>query len=345
MNDDLEDFHEAVNSGEALRRESPVSEPDPPTAIQATKAMAGSGSIRAWALNGDHYYGISQSFDHLEPGCYRSQMSDQGIFLVRQDLHTDSLLTLPDSKSEAIVEEIRQFITLRPEFDKRGFIFKRGILLWGPPGSGKTSTLHLLMDLLVKRQEGIALIIDQPSWAQLALQLIRKIEPNRQVVCLLEDIDGLIHTYGIERYLALLDGEAQIDNVVFVATTNYPELLDKRLVDRPSRFDTVAKIGMPSAEARRAYLCHKEPDLASEVIDEMVNVSEGMSIAHLRELIILTQCFGRPLDVAAKALTASRKRAPSSERSDIATGFAKGLKDTYTIATQGQENGSSGGGA
>ena len=57
--------------------------------------------------------------------------------------------------------------------------------------------------------------------------------------------------YAESEYLSLLDGENQIGNVVYVATTNYPEKLDKRFTDRPSRFDVVQKISMPNEDGKK----------------------------------------------------------------------------------------------
>jgi hypothetical protein len=323
---DLETFYETVGS-EAQSYRSPSD-------VQATRACPPdcppslpSGPVSAWAVNGGLYWGISHSIDKIEPGCYRGGTSPSiGVYLERQPLQTDALLTLSDSKSEAIIDEITQFTTLRPAFVARGLLYKRGVLLWGPPGSGKTSTLHLLMRLIVDRLKGMALLVDNPYIAAEALQLVRRIEPDRQVIAILEDIDGLIANHGVEQYLALLDGESQVDNIVFVATTNYPERLDRRFVDRPSRFDTVEYVGMPSADARRQYLTFKEPLLSGVEIAEMVLATEGLSIAHLREMIILTQCFGRSIHDAAKRLTASRRRTPSSDRAPdgVTLGF-KGL--------------------
>lgn len=311
---DLQVFYESVGQDvdRAAAQCRPVrSVPDPIESSQSSQ----NGPARAWAINGDRYCGITQSLDTLPPGCYRAHAADDvGVYLALQPLRADTILTLPDSKSELVVEEIERFTTMRPEFTKRGLLFKRGLLLWGPPGSGKTSTLHLLMRLIVDRLGGIALLVEHPGLAGSALQLVRRIEPDRQIIAIMEDMDGLVENYGVESYLSLLDGESQIDNVVFVATTNYPERLDRRFVDRPSRFDSVEYVGMPSPEARRAYFVHKEPLLPTVFIDDMVEATEGLSIAHLREMIILTQCFGQTIAQATARLTAFRHRKPSSDR-------------------------------
>jgi Intein splicing domain len=98
-------------------------------------------------------------------------------------------------------------------------------------------------------------------------------------------------------------------------TTNYPERLDKRFVDRPSRFDTIRWIGMPSAAARRVYLEAKEPSLSGEELEQWVGSTDGFSVAHLRELVILVKCFDRPLKMAISRLEAMRLRQPKSNDS------------------------------
>lgn len=344
MSSELETFYEQVGTATSGYERSGRYDDAPatPTAVGGSKPEGSSarGPVSAWAVSDRKYWGISHSIPTIDAGYYRSGFAgDVGVYLERQPIQTDSLIVLPDSKSEAIVQEIEQFMTLRPAFVSRGLLYKRGVLLWGPPGSGKTSTLHLLMRLIVDRLGGLALMVDHPGLAAQALQLVRKIEPERQIIAILEDIDGLLANYGVNEYLALLDGESQVDNIVFVATTNYPERLDRRFVDRPSRFDTVQFVGMPTADARRVYLTHKEPKLDPLVIEQMVDATEGLSIAHLREMIVLTQCFGRTIEDAAKRLTASKYRTPSSDRSpeSFAAGFAGGTQSVANRLARGAE--------
>ena len=310
----LDQFYESVGTEQPAHGEwagmIPTMETPAPKRIH--ELMIGASR---WAMQGGKYWGISESVEQLPSGCYQPAMNPSiGVYLQAQTLHTDNLLELPDSKTEKVLAEIKEFTKLEPAFKKHGFLYKRGVLLHGPAGSGKTSCLHLVMRLFQREMNGIVLLADDPGLTTTALHLLRTIEPKRMVVCVIEDLDELVNHHGPSGYLSLLDGEAQIDNCLFISTTNFPERLDRRFVDRPSRFDTVEYIGMPSAAARMAYLRHKEPELGVEVLEAMVKATEGLSVAHLREMIILTQCFGRTVEEAEKRLNASRQRPPHSEK-------------------------------
>lgn len=293
---------------------------EPPIATPADPAMKAGGGRRSWAESDGTFWAVQQASPVLPCGVYRMDIHpSMGAVFQRQKNDTDTLMALPDSESEKILDEIRVFKTLKPAFEKHGFLYKRGILLWGPPGSGKTSTLQQLIKLLVEQHDSIAILVDRPGTAAFCLQALRTIEPERQIIAILEDIDALTEKYGESEYLALLDGESQVNNIVFVATTNYPERMDRRFVDRPSRFDTLRYIGMPADSARRAYLHAKIGD--DPVLDEMVEQSDGFSIAHLRELVILTQCFGHPVGSALQRLRKTINGKPSSTKEPDAPGF------------------------
>ena len=233
----------------------------------------------------------------------------------KQIVNTDDIIILPDTESESVLKEIERFWTLKPEFEKRGFIYKRGILLWGDPGSGKTCTIQLLIQSIIAKG-GVAIFANHHNTTANCLQMLRKIEPDRPIVVLLEDLDALVREHGESGYLALLDGESQVNNVVFIATTNYPERLDKRFVDRPSRFDTIKLIPMPGAEARYVYLKTKEPSLTEEELEKWVSMSKGFSVAHLKEMIISNRCYGKPVENVVRRL---RKMTEQRLTSDDAT--------------------------
>lgn len=278
-----------------------------------------------WAVHGKDYFGCSHSVKNLESGQYTANFNGNGeIYLTLMPMTLDSLLELPESASEEIVNSIDVFWKKQEHFKKHGFVWKRGVLLWGPPGGGKTSTLQLIAKR-IHNMGGISLTVTNPYAAEKALHLIRQIEPDRPLVVFLEDIDAMVQEHGESRLLALLDGELQIDKVVFVATTNYPERMDKRFINRPSRFDIVKKIGMPSESARELYLTTKNPRLIEDPseLKLWVEKTKGYSIAHMKELITSVECFEVSFENALSRLNAMMNVQIKSDDFGSGIGFRK----------------------
>jgi len=279
MSNDYEQFRTIENSV----REAPTQSA---LAVNSETVKVTDNS-QMWAVSDDCYIPCEKSCEEMPANCYTiNQSNERGIFFKQLPLNTDSLINLPDASTELILGQINKFWTKEMLYRQHGMLWKRGYLLHGPAGSGKTTTIQLVCQKIIKNN-GIAFFITNPGLAAVGLSIFRKIELSRSLIVILEDLDAMIRTYGEANILALLDGEYQIDNVVYVATTNYPERLDLRLVNRPSRFDVVKYIGMPSAAARRMYLEHKSQTLKNKTnIEKWINDTDGLSIAHIKELII-----------------------------------------------------------
>lgn len=248
------------------------------------------GRVTQYSLYGGGFLPTQETIGELPAGVYELQHAQGRWFFKARTISKDKLLVLPDSRSEEVVNEIERFWNLKDRFKKYGLVHKRGFLLWGPPGSGKTCTVTLVMDKLVKKG-GIAILCSEPGVTSMLLASLREIEPERPVTVVLEDIDAIIEKNDESAVLNLLDGEKSISNVVFLATTNYPEKLDGRVTNRPSRFDRVVKIGMPNDAARRIYLESRQLDLSPEEIGRWVEASKGFSIAHIKELVVNVMCL------------------------------------------------------
>ncbi len=290
--------------------------------IRDPESMSGE---KRWAANRDIFWGATQTYDTLPPGLYRCAIAEGiGPILTKQEIATDDIIELPNSVAISILQEFESFWDLEEEFQKRGFLMKRGYLFWGPAGSGKTVLINLLIQKLITDQKGIVIFIDEPRNASAVLRMVRQIERYRPIIAVLEELDALVERHGENEYLALLDGETQVHNIVYLATTNFPERLDRRFVDRPAQFDTVTYIGMPSAAARYAFLKAKEPSLTPEELDLWVRLSDGFSVAHLKELIISVKCFKQPLESVIARLEQMHGRIPNSSDTRIsAIGFTR----------------------
>lgn len=302
--------------------------PRPPEVAQAPateKKGATAPHGRRWTVNDGAFWQARQTIGALPAGVYTCDMTDQGPTLRQLQFDIDTLIELPDSASADVLSEIQHFWRLKEEFKTRGFTHKTGVLLWGPPGSGKSSTIQLLIAAVIRDHDGIGVMVEHPGCAIECLQVVRKIEPDRPIVALLEDFDALIERHGETQFLAMLDGEARVGNIVHVAATNYPERLDVRFVDRPSRFSIIKEIGMPSPAARRLYLTTKEPSLAGDELENWVQASDSFSIDHLREMIVLCRCHRKPLEEALERLNAMREDRPNSGKSEDGRGKVLGF--------------------
>jgi SpoVK/Ycf46/Vps4 family AAA+-type ATPase len=273
------------------------------------------GSIASrWCNSGPIWWPAKSTADTIPPGTYRPAVQDGvGPCLMEVKTETDNLIEIDDSISKQVVEEFRHFWTLKDLFTKYGFLHKRGYLFHGPAGSGKSSTIFLMLQHIIREYKGIGLYIDHPEVASAGFQIVRRVEPSRPIIAVMEDLDALIHRYGEANFLSMLDGEAQVDNIVFVGTTNYMEALDKRITNRPSRFDRRILVDLPNPTLRAAYFRNKVSDVTDDEVKGWVARTEGYSFAHLREFIVGVRCFRKSIEDVVKELDKMNQEEVSSD--------------------------------
>jgi len=257
--------------------------------MTATKTMTGFA-----AFGDDTFMRVSGFVPRLQPGCYKVMSTMSGLAFVRQNPTTDNLIFFEDSRSTAIVEEIRRFLALKSEYERYNIVHKRGFLMYGPPGTGKTSLLFQV-SVEIAANDGITLFLgggSDPNNIVEAINIIRATEPERQVLVIMEDIEVLYRRYATE-LLEMLDGGA-VSGVTFIGTTNYINELDSRVRDRPSRFDIVVEIKGPDHRTRTEYLVRKGVD---RLVAEAISVkADGLSFAHLKEFLVGHVILGKSID-------------------------------------------------
>ena len=247
-----------------------------------------------WTINGDGTFMPSpETTKELSPGLYdphySNRMGEWG--LRRQRINTDELYELPTKEIAVILSDLKSFWKKKDVYKKYKLMHKRGILLYGDPGCGKSGILQLCMKHIINDLAGLVINLKDDESVRGYMDLIpklRQIEPERPLVVIIEDIDAIAgdSNYVTSQLLNLLDGVKQIENVVYIATTNYPEKLAERITNRPSRFDRRYYVSPPTKEVRMSYLKNKIGVDADIDFDKWVKDTEGMSMSHLKELFI-----------------------------------------------------------
>jgi len=248
---------------------------------------------------GSNYEPIGETKDILPSGFYRPVYDSYHgrVYLTSKEVIMPKLYVLPNDIQNAILDDIQMFWQSEERYRKFGNVYKRNILLYSLPGNGKTSLINIIAKKLITDYDGIVIFIDSVedlSSYRTVMERFRSVEPNRKVVTIIEDFERLAKDDRLTAMLLqTLDGNGQFDNVVTIATTNYPEILEKRFTCRPSRFNMVIEYKKPNAEIRKSYIEMKLSDSGIDIneesvkadIERYVSKTEGYTFDFLKEVI------------------------------------------------------------
>lgn len=290
------------------------------------------------------FFPASVTYDALTPAVYEVRCDhSRGLYFQKIPLKTEELIRFPDSNSDEIIKEIQTFWERSELYNSYGIVHKRGMLLYGPPGSGKSSTLQIIINDVINKRKGCVIKFEDPGYFIDAMRKFREIQPETPVVALMEDLDSIVSKYNRSEVLNVLDGVNHVDKVVFLATTNYPEMLEERFTNRPSRFDRRFHMPHLNAKSREIYFNHLlngKGDLIEKYgtkidIQQWVKDTEDMSIAHLKELFVSVAILNVPYEDKIKDLVKLNEERPSSREDENSTlGFA-------VASNKSRENGNS----
>lgn len=258
---------------------------------------------KPWAIcnGGSTFTPIDDTCKAVPAGTYTYVINMAGVFLSQGKTINDELIDFPGSLPDKIIKEIDKFWQNGQLFAKYGFVHRRGMLFYGKPGTGKTCLIAQLVDRATKRGY-ITLYVGDPRELVTVVRKIREREPDRNLMCVFEDIDNLIDHYGDGSILQWLDGVDQTNKVINIATTNYLHDLDRRIANRPRRFDQVIEIGYPDRTMREAYFKRKLPEQPKIERAQWVKATQGLSFASLTETIVGVKCLQQPLVAVAERL-------------------------------------------
>ena len=236
-------------------------------------------------------------------------------------------LVLPPGMIEELRSEL-EFLKSRDRYAHYGAPWKRGVLLVGPPGNGKTHCIKALLNHLripcLYVQSFEAPYTNPQRNVAAVFERARRTTPCALV---LEDLDSLLTETTRSFFLNELDGFARNEGILTLATTNHPERLDPAIADRPSRFDRKYNFDLPAESERLAYLelwngnVEGASRLSHDGLREIAEATDGFSFAYVKELMLSSlmkwvshQSQGALLDVVRRqvaGLAAQMKSAPS----------------------------------
>ena len=235
------------------------------------------------------------AFREMEPSTMRE------VLIEKPNVHWDDIGGLEAQKEELkeAVEWPLKYLELFKHFNTKP---AKGIMLYGPPGTGKT----MLAKAVATESEANFISIKGPEllskWVgeseRAVRETFRKAKTAAPCVIFFDEIDSIVPVRGqscdshvtervISQLLAELDGIEELHNVVVIAATNRPDIIDPAIL-RPGRFDRLLYIPMPSKETRLKILqIHtKNMPLADDVdLNRIAEQTENYNGADLHAIV------------------------------------------------------------
>jgi transitional endoplasmic reticulum ATPase len=214
------------------------------------------------------------------------------VFVEVPDVSWDSVGGLEDTK-ERLRETIQWPLDYPEVFEAMDVDAANGILLYGPPGTGKTLMAKAVANeaksnfISIKGPELLNKYVGESEKG--VREVFEKARSNAPTVVFFDEIDSIAGERGarmgdsgvgervVSQLLTELDGLEALEDVVVIATTNRPDLIDSALL-RPGRLDRHVHVPVPDRDARRAiFAVHtRDKPLADDVdIDELADQTDG----------------------------------------------------------------------
>jgi transitional endoplasmic reticulum ATPase len=239
---------------------------------------------------------LKNALKGIEPSALRE------VFVEVPDVTWDEVGGLEDTK-ERLRETIQWPLDYPEVFESMDLESAKGVLMYGPPGTGKTLLAKAVANeansnfISVKGPELLNKYVGESEKG--VREVFEKARANAPTVVFFDEIDSIAGERGsgmsdsgvgervVSQLLTELDGIEELEDVVVVATTNRPDLIDSALL-RPGRLDRHVHVPVPDEEARRAILeVHtRNKPLADDVdLDEIAADTDQFVGADLEALV------------------------------------------------------------
>jgi hypothetical protein len=264
----------------------------PEVSVEAAGADAGRArqvidEIRRLSIERNVFRGHVISFGAEVFGPRRQELLS---FQERPEVAREQVILPPDLLQRIerqVVGVGRQVSWLRAS----GQHLKRGVLLHGPPGTGKTHTVRYLLG----QMPGVTVVVLTGAalgHIAAACSVARALQPSMVVV---EDVDLIAEQRDsrngqhplLFQLLNEMDGLGEDADVTFLLTTNRADLLEPALAQRPGRVDHAAALPLPDADARRRLMRLYQHDLVLDLASPtaVIAQTEGVTASFLKELL------------------------------------------------------------
>lgn len=240
----------------------------------------------------------------LPSGVYKITYSRDDYHIIPVKINTDELYKFSEDFTDKILTEVNKFWERQDNYKKCKILHKRGLLLAGKPGTGKSAIINLLIEQLIKN-DGIVFCINSIKEFQLYMDILKPVisvlESNRPIITIIEDVDQMIEGMNSDAmFLDLLDGSNSIEHHLVILTSNNTTSLSPALL-RPSRIDMLFEVTEPSKEIRKEFFTKK--GISEDKLNSYVEKTEGFTFAELKEVYTGTVALGKTLDDVVKQIS------------------------------------------
>ncbi|GBE80036.1 hypothetical protein SCP_0212380 [Sparassis crispa] len=267
---------------------------------------------------------------------------------------------LKESFKTALQKDVRGFFDSEELYKSLSVPWKRGLILHGPPGNGKTISVKAIMKDCDARGYATLYVKSFKSYMGEEGSMAAVFSKAREMapcVIVLEDLDSLINDANRSFFLNQLDGLEGNDGLLVIGSTNHFDKLDPALSGRPSRFDRKYPFEDPDQDERALYARYWQGKLKSNhsvsfpdsLVDEVASATDGFSFAYLKEafvsaLVLLAGDKGDEKPVFAtvllgqiKSLRDQLKKQPHSAGAQSATGDVRHVRISGGSAAGGSD--------